>query len=133
MKNNGNQNIAVLGALGAGIVCLLLGVTMWLFSWASAVAAGILMLIGVALICGLAFLYGRSALAKTGADKARIKAAKERAMALVGKVAIVLLLAVSIILLLTGALGQTAFMTVLLGFLMMFIIVVAATVYYISK
>ena len=44
-----------------------------------------------------------------------------------------LLLAVSIILLLTGALGQTAFMTVLLGFLMMFIIVVAATVYYISK
>lgn len=134
MKNNDrNQNILVLGALVVGIVCLLLGVTMWLFAWAGETAAGILMLIGVLLICGLGVMYGKTAIAQKGADKGKVKAAREKAMALVGKVAIVLLLALSVILLLAGSLGNTAFMTVILGFMVMFLVVIAATIYYISK
>jgi len=134
MKNNGkNQSVVVLAALGVGIVCLLLGLTMWLFGWAGETVAGIFMLIGVVLICGLGFLYSKTAIAQKGVDKTKVKAAREKAMALVGKVAIVLLLALSVILLLAGSLGKTAFMTVTLGFTVMFLLVIAATIYYTSK
>ena len=106
---------------------------MWLFGWAGETVAGIFMLIGVVLICGLGFLYSKTAIAQKGVDKTKVKAAREKAMALVGKVAIVLLLALSVILLLAGSLGKTAFMTVTLGFTVMFLLVIAATIYYTSK
>ena len=138
-RSGNNQGVAVLAAVAAGVVCLLLGVTMWLVPWATETAAGILMLLGVILICVTALIYGRGA-SKKAADRrgfakndGRLKAAREKAMALVGKVAVALLLLLTVILLIGGSLGSTAFMTVILGFLVLFLVVVAATIYYVNK
>ncbi len=130
---------AVLAAIALAAICLILGITMWLVPWASLTAAGILVAIGVSVICVACIVYARgaagSAIAQKGIDKKddRYKYAKDKAFALVGKIAILLLLALSAILLITGQVATTAFFPIILGFFVLFMLVIIATLFYINK
>lgn len=129
----------VLIAIALAALCLILGVTMWLVPWADLSTAGILVAIGVTVICIACALYAKGAageaIAKKGINKKddRYRFAKDRAMALVGKVAVGLLFAISVLMILTGQVAAAAFFPVAIGFFVLFLLVVVATLFYINK
>mgnify|MGYP000850500290 FL=1 len=131
--------LAIFIAIALASVCLILGVTMWLIPWGSMTAAGILVAIGVAVICAACGIYARGvagdAMARKGISKAdeRYKYAKDKAMALVGRAAVALLFALSVLLIALGQVSAEAFFPVALGFFVLFMLVVVATLFYINK
>ncbi len=131
--------LAVLVAIALAAVCLILGVTMWLVPWGGMTAAGILVAVGVAVICAACGVYAKGAagdaIVKKGIDKKddRYKYAKDKAMALVGKAAVALLLATSLLMIAFGQVSAAAFFPVALGFFVLFMLVVVATLFYINK
>jgi len=138
-KKKDAGRLAVLVSLTLASASLILGLTMWLVPWASLTAAGILVAVGVFVICLALALYAssiaKSAIGKKGITRKdeRYKYAKDRAMALVGRVAVALLFAVSVLLIALGQVSATSFFPVVLGFFVLFLLVVAATLFYINK
>ncbi|MGI6151746.1 MAG: hypothetical protein ACOYIR_07330 [Christensenellales bacterium] len=139
--NNRKESIrlAILIAITLAAVCLILGVTMWLVPWGSMTAAGILVAIGVAVISIACGVYAKGvageAMAKKGITKTddRYKYAKDKAMALVGRAAVALLFAISVLMIALGQVSTAAFFPVALGFFVLFMLVVLATLFYINK
>ncbi|MGI6191936.1 MAG: hypothetical protein ACOYI3_00020 [Christensenellales bacterium] len=131
--------LAILIAIALASVCLILGVTMWLVPWGGMTAAGILVAIGVTVISIACGVYARNiageTMAKKGIDKTddRYKYAKDKAMALVGKVAVALLFGISVLMIVLGKVSAEAFFAAILGFFVLFMLVVVATLFYINK
>jgi hypothetical protein len=131
--------LAILIAIALASVCLILGVTMWLVPWGGMTAAGILVAIGVTVISIACGVYARNiageTMAKKGIDKTddRYKIAKDKAMALVGKVAVALLFGISVLMIILGQVSAEAFFAATLGFFVLFMLVVVATLFYINK
>lgn len=130
---------AIFVCIALAAVCLILGITMWLVPWGSMTAAGILVAVGVGVICIACGVYARSAagaaIAKKGIARndERYRYARDKAMALVGRAAVALLFALSVLLIALGQVSAAAFFPVALGFFVLFMMVVVATLFYINK
>ena len=136
---NDTPKLIKLAVLGIAAVVFIIALTMKLVPWGSQTAAGILLGLSALCMVGMLGLSAQDrikerhkALGITGKDE-RVRQARQRAFAMVGKIAVVGMLAVAVILVCVGQIESTAFFLVTTGFFILALIGAALWLMYDGK